>query len=396
MDLTSTPSAAKRLIVVLIIQCFAPDIGSHPKASKVEKMRMRRETRFTIILLLVLSMIASGRISVAESRMQTSISVAVTLAPIEGIVKSVGSVNIETTVLLTEGVEPHAFNVDPSIISAAQDADLLVLSGHFHWEEDLANATSTPFITMDDDSAIASYVEYGAALSEMPGSHGAESTLSQDTHEEGNPHSWWLLPSNAIAVANATRTALGVLDSSLADFWNANFAEFVAEVASLESLIESQDETYGFSNMHAIVVFPAEAYVAESFGIEVEAVLMEEGLTISGGELLQVQEALRNGSVQLILGSDVARLQAGGEFAEQLVQDYGATLVWWRAVFFSGLNDYISLMTYNLGALTSGLDDRPSIDVDSSLTLLFGGMAGVLGIIVLIETVLLVRRTRVD
>jgi ABC-type Zn uptake system ZnuABC Zn-binding protein ZnuA len=370
-------------------------------------MIIRRETRFIVTFLLVLSMIGTGEISVAEGRIQTSISVAVTIAPLEGIVRSVGSVEIETTVLLTEGVEPHAFNVDPSIISAAQNADLLVLSGHFHWEEDLAEATSTPFITMDDDSAVASYEEYGAALSEMPGNHGAESALSQDTHEEGNPHSWWLLPSNAIAVANATRAALGVLNSSLADFWNANFVEFVEEVSSLESLIESQDEIYRFSNLHAIVVFPAEAYVAEAFGIEVEAVLMEEGLTISAGELIQVQETLRNGSVQLILGSDVARLQAGGEFAEQLVQDYGGTLVWWRTVLFSGLNDYLSLMTYNLGALTSGLDERVSSDYDSSLTLLFGGLAAVLGIIVLIETVLLgiivlietvllLRRTRVD
>jgi ABC-type Zn uptake system ZnuABC Zn-binding protein ZnuA len=368
----------------------------YPKASVVEKMRKSFEIRFAVILLLVLSLIGTGGIFVAKSRMQTSITVAVTLAPFEGIVRSVGNVQIDSTVLLTEGVEPHSFNVDPSIISAAQNADLLVLSGHFPWEDDLADATSTPFITMNDDSALASYEDYGAALSEMPGSHPAESTLSQDTHEEGNPHSWWLLPTNAIAVANATRVALGVLNSSLSGFWNANFDEFVAEVASLESLIESQDEAFSFSNMHAIVVFPAEAYVAEAFGIEVEAVLMEEGLTISAGELLQVQETLRNGSVQLILGSDVARLQAGGEFAEQLVQDYGGTLVWWRTVFFSGLNDYLSLMTYNLGALTSGLDERHSSEYDSSLTLLFGGLAGVLGIIVLAETIMLVRKSRVD
>ncbi|UCE11392.1 MAG: zinc ABC transporter substrate-binding protein [Candidatus Thorarchaeota archaeon] len=359
-------------------------------------MRTWRKSRLVFLLLLVFSMIVSGGVSVTEGRMQTGISIAVTIAPLEGIVRSVGGANIETTVLLTEGVEPHAFSVDPSVISAAQDADLLVLTGHFHWEEDLIEAVSTAFITMDDERALASYEEYGAALSEMPGSREAEATPSQHNHEEGNPHSWWLLPRNAIAVANTTRVALNTLNGSLSDFWTANFNEFVAEIDSLQSLVESQDEVYGFSDMHAIVVFPAEAYVAEAFGIEVEAVLMEGGLTISGGELLQVQETLRNGSVQLILGSDVARLQAGGEFAEQLVQDYGGTLIWWRAVFFSGLNDYLSLMTYNLGALTSGLDDRGSNEYDSSLILLFGGLAGVLGIIVLVETILLVRRSRSD
>lgn len=357
---------------------------------------MKRNIKSMVLLALIVTLSVLSIAPGAEAQSTENLKVAVSIAPLAGIVENVGGAFIETTVLLAEGVEPHAYTVDPSVIAAADEADLLVLTGHYHWEADIASQTSTPFISMDSDSGLESYEDYGARLSPMPSGLDNGHTPSQDEHEEGNPHGWWLLPTNAIAIANATRAALATLNSTLSSVWSLNLDRFVGQLSDFQDFVDEQDQTYGFSDMHAVAVFPAEAYVAETFGIQIDAVLMEESLTISGQELLVVQESLRNGTVTLILGSDVAKLQAGGEFAYQLIQDYGGTLVWVKAVFFSGIRDYLSIMTYNLGALTSGLEDRAGSTADPAITLLFGGLAGVLGIIVIVETLVIIRRARME
>ena len=355
---------------------------------------MRRKFVVVLPLLMVVSLGLVILTPQAEAQVTPVLEIAVSIAPVAGIIEDVGGVYVNTTTLLREGIEPHAFTIDATMIAQTEAADLLVITGHFVWENELANQTDTPFITMHDDSALESFEDYGARFSEMPGHHeGPEALLAQDhSHEEGNPHSWWLLPQNAVAIANATRAAFTALEAALETTWQSNFDTFVEEVAEFLDLVEVQDATYHFSDMQAICVFPAEAYVAEAFGIEVMAVLQVEGVTISGQELLDVQETMRNGTVSLVLGSDVAQLQAGGEFAEQLIQDYGGTLIWWRAVYFAGFNDYLAVMSYNLGALVSGLEERTSRAVDVPLTLFLGGLAGILAIVVILETVVIYRR----
>jgi zinc/manganese transport system substrate-binding protein len=303
---------------------------------------------------------------------------------------------VETSVLLPEGIEPHAASLPPQAVTDAEAADLLVLSGHFPWEQDLVSQVSTPYITLDDVSALENYEDYGARLSEMPGTHEEGGTLVTSQHaHEGNPHGWWLLPTNAVAIANATRAALSYLNSSLSSLWEANFERFVLAVDSLVNLIAETDDTFHFSSIHAVVVSPAEAYVAEAFGIEVEAVLQVDEVLVSGAELLEIQGAIRNGTITLILGSDVARLQAGGEYAVQLSEDYEIPLVWCRAVFFEGLADYIAVMTYNLGSLTSGIEGNVGVG-GGPVNLALVGLAGVLGLIALLEAVVLVRRAQND
>jgi len=213
--------------------------------------------------------------------------------------------------------------------------------------------------------------------------------------QRGNPHAYWLLPRNAIAIANATRAALSTLNVTLSESWNSHFASFVQKMSDLQSLIASLDETQGFSNMRAVAVFPSEIYVAEAFGIKCDTVLVVESITISGAKLLEVQDALRNGTVQLIIGSDVSQFQAGGEFAYQLQADYGGTLIWWKTLFFAEM-DYFALMTFNLGALASGLEGRSGSTGSETVNVALVVLVASLGIVVTIETIILIVRARAE
>jgi len=344
------------------------------------------------IALLVLPLIMSGMTVEVNAQVQPVHNVAVSVASLAGIVEEIGGPLINTSILLEQETEPHAFSITPQIIAIADAADLLVFTGHFHWEEELANLTSTPFVTFHSEDSWENYEDYGAAFSPMPGTVEVEN--SEHDHD-GNPHAFWLLPKNAMAIANVTRVALSTLNATLADTWNANFATFVQKMDDLQLLITELDAIHEFSQMHAVVVTPAEAYVAEAFGIQCDAVLQIEDITISAAKLLEVQTAIRNGSVQLIIGSDVAQFQTGGEFAYQIQSDYGGTLIWWKTVFYTEA-DYFSMMTFNLGALVSGIEGRSGGIIDQTVNIGLLALTVVLGFIALLEAVLLIQRARAE
>ncbi|MHA2423681.1 MAG: metal ABC transporter substrate-binding protein [Candidatus Thorarchaeota archaeon] len=346
-----------------------------------------RAASVVIVGLLLFSIGVIGLVPIVDAQTEPILQVAVSVAPLGGIVDIVGQSYVQTDVLLPEGVEPHAAQLPQSAIDAASSADLLVLTGHFPWEEDLVNQSATPYIDLHD------YEEFGLELSPIPGGHVEQEPGHE--HEDGNLHSYWLLPMNAVAIANATRDVFDSLAPSYSDYWQSSFEQFVEEVNGFEGVVEEFDLEYQFSDLTTIVVFPAEAYIAEAFGIDVKAVLQEgENVFISGAELIDVQTALVNGSIDLIIGSDIARLQAGGEFAIQLAEDTGSRVIWWRAIFFSELSDYLSLMAYNLGILVASLDATNPSNAGNTTNYLLIGISGFLAVVVLVETVLLFQRIR--
>ena len=343
------------------------------------------------VALLLLPLVMSGMTIEVQAQVQPVHNVAVSVASLAGIVEEIGGPLVSISILLEQETEPHAFTVTPQLIAIADAADLLVFTGHFHWEEELANQTSTPFVTFHSISAWENYEDYGAEFSPIPG----EDEIESEHEHDGNPHAYWLLPKNAMAIANVTRAALTILNSTLTDSWNTNFLSFVEKMDNLQQLITELDEIHEFSQLRAIVVTPAEAYVAEAFGIQCDAVLQVDDITISGAKLLEVQTALRNGSVQLIVGSDVAQFQAGGEFAYQIQADYGGTLIWWKTVFYAEA-DYFSMMTFNLGALVSGIEGRAGGITNQTVNIGLLALTVVLGFIALLEAALLIQRARAE
>ncbi len=330
----------------------------------------------------------SGAVLEVQAQVQPVLDVAVSIPSLAGIIEEIGGPLVRVSVLLEQQTDPHTFTVTPAIIATAEAVDLLVFTGHFHWEGDLANQTDTPFISLHDENAWENYEDYGATLSPLPGGIEFEGTNT-------NLHAYWLLPNNAMAIANATRAALTTLNSTLSDSWNTNFESFVQKMDNLQSLVGTFNDIHSFSEMRAIVVSPAEAYVAETFGIQCDAVLQVEDITLSGAKLLEVQNALKNRTVELILGSDVSQFQAGGEYAYQLQADYGGILIWWQTVFYAE-SDYFSMMAFNLGALVSGIEGRSGGTTNESVNIGLIALVSVLGIIVVIETILLIQRARAE
>ncbi|MFX1244849.1 MAG: metal ABC transporter substrate-binding protein [Promethearchaeota archaeon] len=347
---------------------------------------MRKTSFFTFTAIALLALSTVGLLPTASTQGAPSLSVAVSIQPLAGIVREVGGTQISISVLLPEGIEPHAFSLTQAIIDEANAADMLVLTGHFDWEEELANQTSKPYISLKDYEAL------GAELLPLRGY--TQNRFQKQIHSE-NLHGYWLLPKNAIAIANATRILCSALNSTHASYWQERFDEFVIQVEELEAFIAAQSLALGFAGKQVIITFPAEAYVAEALGLEVKGLLMVgDNIFISGPELIAVEQALRNGSINLILASDIAQLQAAGEFAQQLSSDSGVPIVWVRIVF-SDLLNYIGIMSYNIGVVATGLTGGlpPGLNFFAiSMPVII--IATVIGVIATIELLLLIRCTR--
>ncbi|MFX1475076.1 MAG: metal ABC transporter substrate-binding protein [Promethearchaeota archaeon] len=345
------------------------------------------------LALLLLVFTAMGGLHRSTAQTTPALRAAVSIQPMAGIVREVGGAQTAITVLLPEGVEPHAFSLTPAVIEAANAADLLVLTGHFTWEEDLVLQTGKPYITLDDYEAL------GAELLPLHGStHSLQRsqtwTLRHYTEHDENLHGYWLLPSNAVAIANATRILCSSLSPAHTEYWQARFDEFVSEVAELEAFIDEQSAIYNLAGNPVVITFPAEAYVAAALGLDVRGLLTEGGnIFISGNELVALEQELHSGAIHLIIASDVARLQTAGEFAQQLSTDSGVPLVWLR-IIFSTIQDYIGIMTYNIGVITTGLSSGAAALDFYAIGLPIILMAAIISVIAIIECVLLVRYTR--
>jgi len=279
------------------------------------------------------------------------VKVAVSIQTLSGIVRAVGGSRVEISVLLPEGVEPHAFQASSEIVEEASEASLLVFTGHFPFEYQLASSVNVEYVSLDD------YKRYGLSLSTIPGVKGE------------NLHGYWLKPENAIAIAKAVSEKLKVIDPGYADYYDENLNLFITSVKRTVDFMVEQAEKYGYMGVKVVVTFPSEVYIAESLGLRVESVIVKgENVFISGGELSRLETMLLEGGVRAILVSEVSEMLKAGEYAKQLSQDTGVPLIRVRAVSAPGVDSYEGLLLYNLGLVSGVL--RLNVRVQREVNLL--------------------------
>ena len=140
---------------------------------------MRRNQFLALTGIIIISLSAVGMLQATSAQTTPALRVAVSIQPLAGIVHEVGGVQAEISILLPEGIEPHAFALTPAILDAADAADMLVLTGHFAWETELASQVGKPYITLDD------YEAFGAVLLPLHGqvSSNEFSVVSSQPHE---------------------------------------------------------------------------------------------------------------------------------------------------------------------------------------------------------------------
>ena len=213
-----------------------------------------------------------------------------------------------------------------------------MLTGHFPFEEKIVESVNRPYIGLED------YRRNGLILLKTPGIEGE------------NIHGYWLLPDNAIVIARTfveKSNQLGLCT----DQYRENLDLFTFRIQDLKGRVESASLKLGLKGRNVVITFPAEAYVAYTFGLNVSSVLMKgEETSISGKELEYIENRLRSGEISYVMTSLYASTLPVGERARQIARDTGGKLIIVRVMSFGEVRTYSEMLIYNLGLVTGILE----------------------------------------
>lgn len=287
----------------------------------------------------------------------------------------------EVVSIVPEGVEPHGFTLTPGVIRVALNSDLIVITGHMEWEMDLVERVAREKGVSPDSMSI--------NLLELVKSSG---TILKINGEE-NIHGFWLLPDNAVLIAESLKNMLSKIKPDYSGEFSSNYVSFKSRVSSLKGFLKGLSEKYVSGNSKVVIGFYAEQYIVEALGLRVGAVLIGEEEVVKPDSLSRIYEGLRSGEYSCIVVSDTALLMGNVKNAiQQVSADTGCQVAYVSVVSSNGLENYDSMMYYNAGQVYSAiLSSRKPLSTGFDIYRLTAFIAL---FIILIETIIIVRGMR--
>lgn len=294
-----------------------------------------------IIVMTVYAFLMGSIVSTIAQRGE-KVRVAVTISFLKPIVYSiVGSLG-EIYSIVPEEAEPHGFTLTPSIVRDALNSDLIVVTGHMEWEEELVKQVANEKGVQPCSISLNLLNLTGIKILGFEG--------------ERNIHGFWLLPDNAVKIAEALRSRLSELRPEYSGEFSSNLMLFEEQASNLKAFLNRLSEKYGSSGRKVVICFYAEQYVAEAMGLKTGAVLVGEEEIVSPESLSRVYNGLRSGEYACMVASDTALGMSGVQNTlQQISRETGCSIAYVSIVSTNGLEKYDEVMYYNAGQVYSAL-----------------------------------------
>ena len=333
---------------------------------------MLKGTITAIIVIIALAGSSMNATIPGEERVKVAVSIDILKPIVSSIVGDVG----EVYSIVPEEAEPHSFTLTPDIIRNVSNSDLIVITGHMEWEKNLVNQVAEARNIQSSMISLNLLDLSGIKILEIEG--------------ERNIHGFWLLPDNAIVIAEAIKDKLSVLKPEYSGIFLHNYEVFENEVFSLKEFLNRLSEKYGLLGRKVVIGFYAEQYIAEAMGLKVGAVLMGEGESIHPGSLSEIYDGFKSGKYVCIIVSDTALLMSNIRGAlKEISEETGCSIAYVLIVSTNGLKRYDAIMYYNAGQVYSALlSEREAVSSGTNIYLLTTITAL---LIIILETILLVR-----
>ena len=230
------------------------------------------------------------------------------------------------------------------MVDTALASQLLVSSGHVAWETQLEQVMSekrggVPFSEIGLD--LYRDLKDQMTFLQVPGAGGE------------NIHGYWLLPSNAMVIAEAIEHKLEGIDPAGAAVYKANLQKFDDRVAGLQQLIDATTSSRGLRGMGVAVAFYEEQYVAYSLGLNVSMVLIGEELDIKPSVLDEAGKGFASGYLRGIIVADIVQQMPVYQSLLTLSGEQKVPVVLVTVFEMAALPDYVDMMTFNLGSAAS-------------------------------------------
>ncbi len=267
------------------------------------------------------------------------------------VVKTIAGDTIELTILLSPGTDPHTFEPSPQDLSKISDANLLFLNGA--GLEELME----PLIANASGSEKTIHLSDGIVLLEGSGEDIHAATESSSTHPTGDPHVW-TDPNNILVWVDAVEVALSELNSAEAAAYQANAAQYRADLESLDEWIQAEVAQIPAQNRKLVTDHLEFTYFAKRYGFTLTGAVIPNYSTsaeTSAQDLAALEDVIRAQGVQAIFVGNTTN----PDLAQQVAEDTGVQLV---SLLTGSLTEpggaastYLDYMRYNVNAITQAL-----------------------------------------
>lgn len=201
---------------------------------------MRFKSIYLILLVFVLLFSSCSVSNISKATLNDKINIVTTLYPLYEFANVVGGDNVDVTLLLPPGAEPHDFEPTPSDIRKIHDADIFIYVGDMMepWARDILDGINNPNLVTIDSSSVVNLIE-----SDHDHGHDSEDVRSDEIHLEDDhdddhinydPHLWLNLQ-NDVLIVKKIASVLSDMDVNNSDYYN-NLAEsYIPKLVNLDN-----------------------------------------------------------------------------------------------------------------------------------------------------------------
>jgi zinc transport system substrate-binding protein len=250
------------------------------------------------------------------------VSVFVSVVPQATFVSRIGGDHIQVQTLVQPGQNPHAYEPTGRQIAAFADADLYIRIGvgfEDAWLPRLmaANPDLQVLDAREGMTTLAMRDDHGHGPAvESDDSNGAVSDHDHDhAHGDIDPH-LWTSPRRVKIMGERIRDALSALAPEHTAAFDANYAQFAADLDALDAAITAR--LAGIGNRKFMVYHPAWGYFAEDYGLE-QVAIERAGKEPGARALAALVEQARREGIRIIF----VEPQFNSASAEQVAREIG-------------------------------------------------------------------------
>jgi ABC-type Zn uptake system ZnuABC Zn-binding protein ZnuA len=278
--------------------------------------------------------------------------VVATTSIVGDVVMNVGGDQIDLTVLVPLGTDPHTFEPTPQDAVAVADANVVFANGVG------LETFLEPLLESAGEGIAVVPVSFGVELLQLEEEHAHEGEGNDnDDHAQGDPHTWFD-PSNVMIWTDNIEDALSNLDPNNTETYLSNAETYQAELDALDGWIREQVAQIPEGNRRLVTDHASFSYLAHRYGLEQIGTIFPGYSTLaepSAQDIARLEDAIDQMNVPAVF----VGLTVSPDLAEQVAADTGTQIVFLYTGSLSEpggpATDYLSLMRFNITALVDAL-----------------------------------------
>ena len=315
------------------------------------------------IALVGLTACSSG--SSADDQSQTTpttpkIKVVATTAILGDLVQKIGGDQVDVSVLIPAGADPHEFEASASQVAKLRDAQLVVANG-LDLEERLTSVLDQAANSGVKVFSVAPLVDPIVITNQDESDHGHDHGSENDKGETLDPH-FWLDPTRMAQAASLVADQL-IAAGVPATVAEANATTYANEAKAAEAQANAILQSIPPSTRKLITNHDALGYFAQRFGFTVIGTVIPGGSTLaepSAADVRQLAQLIRTNNLPAIFSESTTSPQ----FVETIAREAGRSVKVVTLPIESfgndGITTYSDLIIAIANGIANGLGSRPS------------------------------------